>query len=475
MMELQLEQDARGSDPTAALCQTLWQTWHAASPAIIKTGRSLGKSTSLSHDLPASGSIKRALIDLVAPQYAPGIDRVKLAGDVNRAIALAEWESVPDRVRTLYKEAAPVAEKVRKLIKYLPHAPGYGYVFWHPKDKALHAVLGDSDDSHHNRWSNTLRALPGVQNVTISAETHPRNQDEWVKIKTSGVLSHPLEWAGKLTGGASPLTNGLVGGLMGAGLGYAGGTVLENLFPEKWVERGRLRKVLAMAGGGLGAMPGAAQAITNSSAKAGPGQPTLGLNALWTPNQDVPLDPAVTAQRNNFHMGTEKKFNLDEAEAALTETLTPRMEAAIADFVKLSDYDNAGAGGAYLRPVPVDAFNQAVWNDVRKGVQQQNAFGTKSPWGDNTQNMHTPPQLGAATTGMLAGIQQMFQGMDSLTPRHLINGLATAGVDLATAHLVGGTLGALGGLTPQAQNTLQNMGVWGGLIRGTVGSMLRGR
>lgn len=35
-----------------------------------------------------------------------------------------------------------------------------------------------------------------------------------------------------------------------------------------------------------------------------------------------------------------------------------------------------------------------------------------------------------------------------LSPMHFVRGLATAGVDLATANIVGVALGALGGLTP---------------------------
>jgi hypothetical protein len=55
---------------------------------------------------------------------------------------------------------------------------------------------------------------------------------------------------------------------------------------------------------------------------------------------------------------------------------------------------------------------------------------------------------------------------------HFVRGLATAGVDLATARVAGSVLGALGGLTPEAQNKIQDMGLWGGLIRGVTGSVL---
>jgi hypothetical protein len=144
---------------------------------------------------------------------------------------------------------------------------------------------------------------------------------------------------------------------------------------------------------------------------------------------------------------------------------------AVTEWVKLADWGTGGAGQG-LRPVPVDAFNQAIWNDVRAGMTSaNNPYGTK-PWNHPEASLHTTPGVAAAATAINTGVQDMFQGRSMLSPAHFVRGLATAGVDMLTARVVGSTLGALGGLRPDAQKKLQTAGVWGGLMRGTVGSML---
>ena len=416
------------------------------------------------------------------------IKTIKVAGE------LAYWMQVDTLVPTRYKEARPVKERVQKLIRHLPVAdPGYGYVFWHPEKKNLWVVLSDGDDQAvHNKWANTLKAVQGVNSVTTEAEAGPPDRDDWIMIKKAaplGLLNKPYEWAGKLTGGPSPITNAVVSGLLTGGLGYGTGWLLEHLFPERYVRRGRLRKTLGLLGAGLGAAPGVWQGVTAYNQSAEAGKP-LGWKAAITPTNEVPISPKARTDMQNlgFTSGPAgARYDEDEGKVVTSEDIAamyatlPNLPPAPERFVRAAHgllkeaFDpNTGAGGVGLRPVPMDAFNRAVWNDVRMGMTaSQNPFGTKSPWGDNKQQLHTPPQLGAATSGLLSGIRSMYGGRSVLSPMHFIRGLATAGVDLATSRIVGGTLGALGGLTPEAQKKLQDFGMWGGLIRGTVGSMLR--
>lgn len=419
---------------------------------------------------------------------------------VKNAAELQYWMQVPELVAYRYKEARDVAATVKKIIKHLPSQPGYGYVFWHPDKKSLHAVLGDGDDqSTHNKWSNTLKAISGVNNVSTSSETHPSDQDEWIMVKSAagglGFAGAPFQWAGKLTGGASPMTNTIVGSMLTGGLGYGTGWLLEHLFPERYVERGKLRKTLGLMGAGLGAVPGVWQGFKARGQSRNAGQP-MGLGqAFTTPTEKVPLDPvthnamdvdAFTGgplgarhDRNTGRIVTSADLTaLREALPQLpepSERFVAACEGLIKEAIGFGGVDpTSNAGGVGLRSVPMDAFNRAIWNDVRMGMSAaKNPYGTKSPYGDNKQQMHTPPQLGAATSGLVSGLSSMYGGRSVLSPRHFINGLATAGVDLATARVVGGTLGALGGLTPEAQRKVQDAGLWGGLIRGTVGSMLR--
>ena len=127
----------------------------------------------------------------------------------------------------------------------------------------------------------------------------------------------------------------------------------------------------------------------------------------------------------------------------------------------------AQAGGFGIRSIPVDAFNRMVWRDVRKGSAEQTAFGSKSPWGDNSQSLHTPAPVGAATTGLMTGVQQQT-GSRLVSPGDIVRTIASAGVGLATANTVGRTLGALAGLTPAAQEKLQDVGLFGGLLTSVV-------
>ena len=44
-------------------------------------------------------------------------------------------------------------------------------------------------------------------------------------------------------------------------------------------------------------------------------------------------------------------------------------------------------------------------------------------------------------------------------------------MDMVTARVAGGVLGALGGLTQPTQQKLQDIGLWSGMIRGVTGSV----
>lgn len=406
------------------------------------------------------------------------------------AATLSEWQAVPGRVAGLFKAASRVSRTVRRIAGLLPAQPGYGYVYYHPEKRLLHAVLGDSDGDNEQKWHNALKAVKGIQSVTVIAETHPKDPDDWVLIKKSaaplGFIAKPFDWAGKLTGGASPLSSALAGAMLTGGLGYGTGWLLEHLFPERFVERGRLRKTLGVLGAAGGAAIPAWQWRQNALTAREAGQPLGIMGSLTTPTNDLPVNQAGLDRMTDqaYVMGPHgATYDVNQARYVGSEKLQAmrgwlgalpdapeRFARAAAGLLKVAQGMSAGAG---LRAVPMDAFNRAIWNDVRMGMTAaRNPYGTKSPWGDNTQRMHTPPQLGAVTAGLAAGVQQMYGNQSVLSPRHFIRGLATAGIDLATAKIVGGVLGTLGGLTPAAQQKLQDVGIWGGLIRGTVGSML---
>jgi len=414
---------------------------------------------------------------------------------LDRACELQEWKAVPIRVAGLIKEAEPTVRTLKKVTKLLPCTPGHGYVFWHPEDRVLWAVLGDGDDDHHQKWHNALKAVKGVSSVKVVAETHPKNQEDWIMVKRGsaplGLIGKPLEWGGKLTGGASPLTNALVGSLLTGGLGYGAGWLLEHLLPSRHIEKGKLRRTLGLAGAGLGAVPGAWQWAANSANARKAGKP-MGISSLWTPHEKVPfsMDTYEPLRARAYTSGPEGGI-WDEREgrvvkashlAAMREELDlPELSEHDLGIIKLAmgpyygtPYDHSRqAGGVGLKSVPMDAFNQAVWNDVERGMRGgSNPFGTKSPWGDNTQGMHTTPAVGALATGMVGGIQQMLGNPPSVPVTHLAKGFMQSGIDATAAKFGAGMLGALVGVKKPILDKLQDIGLWGGLLRGTMASML---
>jgi hypothetical protein len=395
---------------------------------------------------------------------------------VKQAAELLAWQEVPQLVVARLKTASAIQKTLRKILPSLKKkktSPDYGQLFWNPTTKEVWGVMADGDEqSAYQAWHNALRAIPGVETIKLEAETFPKGfkQDDgqWIKIaaEPGGALSwlnKPFSVAGAATGGPSPLSNALVGSLIGGGLGLAGGAIAEQMVPEKYLERGRLRRTLALLGAGVGSLPGLAEGFANSHNANAAGKP-LGWKTLITPTNEVPLNPAAQ-QGSELLAAGHQKMALALAEEGLRGCPLPH-----AMFLKSADVIGQSTGAFDARPVPMDAFNRAIWNDVSKGVG--NPYGTKSPWGDNTQSLHTPPAVGAAASGLVSAIASQYGNPSLLSPQHFIRGLGAAGVDMVTARLAGSVLGALGGLTPQAQEQLQNAGVWSGMIRGVTQSVL---
>jgi hypothetical protein len=336
------------------------------------------------------------------------------------------WEHVPTAVATR-------STGVRYLIpQIVPLLSAKVAAYWHPIDGHIRLV-GDRAECYQ-----ALRKL-AVHKPEVATDASPA---QFIRIKAAaplGVLGSAWTSANKMLGGPNALTNSIVGGLATGALGYGGGALLEHVFPEEYVERGRLRKTLGMLGLGAGVMPGLWKGTANAR-----NDGTSFTQGMLTQDTAPPL----------------QKLSKLLADMPINSQFSQAAAAYSLNFEKLA------YGGALDVPsVPVDAFNRAIWNDVRMGVPaSQNPFGSKDSWGDNSQSLHTPTQIGAAASGLVSGIAAQH-GTDILRPRDVIAGLASAGVGLATANVAGRTLSALAGLTPSAQSQLQQAGLWGGIMR----------
>lgn len=361
------------------------------------------------------------------------------------------WRVVPALVQHRFKVADEIAGALTKQAVS---------AWYYPGDKLLRVTKAIP----------TLK-LASVHRVEVVA-ARPIDIAQAICIKQAAGgswLNLPFQAGGALTGGPSPLSNAIVGGLLAGGLGYGSGALLEHLFPERYVERGKLRRTLGLTGLGLGALPGLMQWGGNYQNRLGAGDPaswsTFG-KSLVTPTNSAPLNPTALERIKDI----ENRGNFEVPLNKIAEGwLDPILAKAANEYAGMFEGDTTGLG---IKPIPVDSFNQAIWNDVRPGSAATNPYGTRNRWAPADSPMYTPPHVAAAATGLVSGVQAQYGGAPLLSPMHFVRGLATAGVDLATARVAGSVLGALGGLTPEAQNKIQDMGLWGGLIRGVTGSVL---
>lgn len=363
---------------------------------------------------------------------------------------LQDWERVPTLVANLLPVALRIQQhhvKTAENLGLLAHTA----LTWTPERNELRVYPAfDVADRVQDLYKVAMFEDLSPKTFFVSRAAQPNWACE-VLIKKGALfpgVGKAWDFANTALGGSRPLSNALISGLALSGLGYGAGTLIENLFPERYVERGKLRKTLATAGalGGLGF--GAANAYANARATNSP---------YWkgwiTPN-NTPVHGVDDNMRSVFVPHRQ-----------------PNTMLAANDQNTFGNVKQAMESGLQAPSIPVDAFNRVVWNDVRKGSNMTNPYGTKDPWGTNEQQMRTPPALASATTGIVSGIGAMA-GSPIISPATVISGLASAGVGLATAHLAGRTLGALAGLTPEAQNKLQDMGMWAGMLHAVIPPVL---
>jgi hypothetical protein len=314
-----------------------------------------------------------------------------------------EWKTVPDVVAELFPQAMRLRDAYEKLAEYTGDLAGT-LATWRTADNVL--VLYRPDDR-------TIKSA----DATVVTKNIKTVQPDWSKeilIKKAALpyVAPAFDFLNKSLG-ATPLSNGIVSSLMLGGLGYGAGALAENLFPERYVRRGVLRRNLGLAGAAAGLGFGAHNAYATSK------KMRQGFwKSLVTPNNTpVPLLPPDEKQGFNA-------------------------------------FNPAYSNSLFESIVDVPQFNTSAWNDARL------AQYTGNP-------MFTPPAYAAAATGLMSGISTA-QRSPIIRPIDVINGIASAGVGLATANVAGRALSAMAGLTPAGQQKLQDMGLWGGMMHAIV-------
>jgi hypothetical protein len=317
---------------------------------------------------------------------------------------LQQWQTVPDVVAEMLPQAIRLRTAYEKIAMQTGDLAG-SLATWDTADNVL--VL-------YRPKPLSKLALDESRGIVLrSRDTQP----DWAReilIKSAAIpgVSHAFEFGNKMLGGPTPLSNAIVSGLMMGGLGYGAGALAENLFPERYLERGKLRRTLGLMGAGAGGLLGANNAYAISRAR-----PDIGFGRAWITPNNTPIKAP-----------TEK-----------------------VGFAQFND------ASLFAPTVSVPQFNQAAWQDVQRGMYTGGS-------------QFTPPAYAAAATGLMTGISTA-QRSPIIRPVDVIRGIASAGVGLATANVAGRALSAMAGLTPLGQQKLQDMGLWGGMMHAIVPTM----
>jgi hypothetical protein len=263
------------------------------------------------------------------------------------------------------------------------------------------------------------------------ADNGPPRDEPWILVKKA--YSSTLQALGQLAnflpgptnaliGGPSPLAATLAGGLLGGGLGYGAGWLGEQFLPYEQFRPGHLRKTLAALGAGLGTTPG-----------------------LWW---------GTISQRENPDKGWK---------SWLSNWPNPQIDKS-GSYLAEAHRDLH----AYLPP-PSARFRKAALQDTGIDNLDKVPMIPRGPFDYMVaMDPRTPPGIRAATTGLVDAAAYRRGDGGWVSPADVARIAMGAGAGYASGMLVGKTLGVLAGLRPQAQQELQRMGTWAGILTSVV-------
>lgn len=366
-----------------------------------------------------------------------------------------DWLNVPNEACRLAKEAIGPYSVIQDLMPSLPDVNVK--VFYNPDSQtAFFNYPKDSDSDKVASWHIAIRQVPGVETIQHGYESDPPIDEPFIRVKQALEASNifgPLASAAqfkenslnRLWGGPNPLAATIGGGLLGAGLGYGGGALLENILPEEYFEKGKLRKSLGILGGAAGSLRGLHWGYDRM--RMNPENPWSLSNWIKSEKEVEGAGPEIEAPQPL----TVNRFS--GAGEGLKMAIAQEFQELNEQWIKYAD--EAG-GAAFNGQIPVDQFGRVVWNDL-------SGFGG-----------FTSAPIAAATTGLVNAAALSRGGAEFITPMDI----ARIGIGMGSGYLagnfVGRTLGALAGLRPEAQKSLQQAGIWAGILANAVPIVFRG-
>jgi hypothetical protein len=335
---------------------------------------------------------------------------------MSQAIDYSVWANVPNVVAALVENGLKLRATYEKIAAVNGDLLGSALA-WHVGDDMLHV--------YRLKKGNAVALSDRIR--YFDARERQPNLDEEMILKQAAIpgLSHVSGFLHSIpTGKPTPLSHAIASSVMLGGLGYGTGALLENLFPETYLQRGKLRRNLALAGalGGIGLGAGSAYATSKK------------LRQGFWPSVITPNDTPV----QEYPGAPEKQGVFQVNISGIGLGPTPQL---------------------YSPSVSVPQFNNTTWNDAR------NYMMTGNP-------AYTPPHYAAMATGIMSGASAA-QNSSIIRPVDVIRTIASAGVGLATANVAGRALSAMAGLTPAGQEKLQDLGLWGGMLHSVISPLAR--
>ena len=218
------------------------------------------------------------------------------------------------------------------------------------------------------------------------------------------------------------ITTTAIGGLLGTGLGYGAGALIEGSLPPGYIEKHKLRNRLAILGGAAGVAPG-----------------------IWAATRDGRANVEQGKSYWGGFLGRDQMLGA-EAPPAAPSPLKEARARLHADFdMEPTDFALSKEADAFFEPlVHADQFNRAVIEDPL-----------------------SPLPLKLTTMSIVDQASQMRQS-PWVSPADIAHVAIGMGSGLAAGTTLGKVVGVLAGLTPEAQTSLQQVGMWYGAIRGAM-------
>ncbi len=344
------------------------------------------------------------------------------------------WNDFPGLIDTLVEKSAGPAEVARKAVSDIYTKSDIG-IYWNPVLEKVGLYTRPHDPEEFNWCLDSLKEKMGHDSVLSVPLADNDLNDWWVKVAYSPTLRRLGEFlkffpnTDKDSFGGRPIASTIASGLLGTGLGYGTGYLLDKITPKALRNKnGRLKYLGAVFGGSLGAGLGSLPGLVNLHEGRDFNDKTL-----W---DGMPEDG----------------FNRSLPEGPYKDAIDHYIELQKEAFQVHPVGPASTVGGPSFASAPLISTNELG----------------QVLWGTNAS-----PQTAAMTMGAVHGANQMPDNRSApgyVTPHQtglfgMAMGAAGGGLKgYATGFVVGKGLGILTGMPESTQKTLRASGAALGIV-----------